>query len=378
VTVTFSKPYPDWRSLFSFLMPAHVARQVGFDTGFRDPVADLVSGGPYLVSQLQQGYSLELVRNTRYWEPPANLASITYYFTATTAEVVDALSAGELDVAVLPAQVASFQELQEIGGVSVHAVASSAYEDLDFNESRAPFKSAALREAIMLAVDRSTMASTVLGAYGLATGPMENRAFLRGELDYVDDGPAYDQPQPTTSLQVFTSSGYAQSGGVLKAPGGLPVAISLAASPDDPVAQQLAQEIISSCAAIGIKVSLVDEGPGGALPARWEMAVEVRQVPLSPSRLSGRYATRGVSNVDGYSSTTMDTLLAQIPKAPVAELPALYDQVDAEAWRDFVDLPLVQVPTVVVLSPKLLNVQPLGPYVGNIAWDEQDWGFQAP
>ena len=51
VTVTFSSPYPDWRSLFSYLMPAHVAEAVGFDSGFTDPVADLVSGGPYLVSQ---------------------------------------------------------------------------------------------------------------------------------------------------------------------------------------------------------------------------------------------------------------------------------------------------------------------------------------
>ena len=51
-------------------MPAHVSERVGFDSGFTDPVADLVSGGPYLVSELQQGYSLELVRNARYWARP--------------------------------------------------------------------------------------------------------------------------------------------------------------------------------------------------------------------------------------------------------------------------------------------------------------------
>ena len=47
-TVTFSSAYPDWRSLFSYLMPAHVARAIGFGSGFSDPVADLVSAGTTL------------------------------------------------------------------------------------------------------------------------------------------------------------------------------------------------------------------------------------------------------------------------------------------------------------------------------------------
>lgn len=66
-TVVFSSPYPDWRSLFSYLVPAHVGQAIGFSSGFTDPVADLVSAGPYLVSQLHPGYSLELVRNAGYW-----------------------------------------------------------------------------------------------------------------------------------------------------------------------------------------------------------------------------------------------------------------------------------------------------------------------
>jgi hypothetical protein len=34
------------------------------------------------------------------------------------------------------------------------------------------------------------------------------------------------------------------------------------------------------------------------------------------------------------------------------------------------------VPVVVARNSSLLNVEP-GPYFGDIAWDEQDWGFRA-
>ncbi len=136
VKVTFSSPYPDWQSLFSYLMPAHIARSVGFDAGFTDPVADLVSGGPFLVSELQPGYSLELVRNARYWGSPANLSAVNYYFMGGEAETIDALSDGEIDVAELQAEPSAFKQLQAAGSLSVRPVATNFYEDSGFQRRR--------------------------------------------------------------------------------------------------------------------------------------------------------------------------------------------------------------------------------------------------
>ena len=387
VTVVFGSPYPAWRSLFSFLVPAHIAKAIGFDTGFTDPVADLVSGGPFMVSQLQDGYSLELVRNANYWGNPANLAAVTYYFTSGAAEMMDASSEGELDVATLPAVQASaagYQQMQATRGLHVQAVASAMYEDLDFNESAGPLRSSVLRQAVAMSVDRAGMASTVLGPYGLAATPVENRALLPGDPGYFPDGTSLDQPQPTASLQLLTASGYTESGTTLEAPGGKAVELSLFFGSDDPLAAQLAAQVVTSCAAIGIKVDLVSgdtpvgDVPGAAAavppPAGWQMAIELRQVPVFPATLAVQFGTSGPANVDGYSNATMDALLAQILTAKAALLPALYDQVDTLAWKDYVDLPLVPVPVIVASNHRLLNLEP-GPYYGDIASDEQDWGF---
>jgi ABC-type transport system substrate-binding protein len=174
---------------------------------------------------------------------------------------------------------------------------------------------------------------------------------------------------------LLNANGFNETGSVLTGPGGQAVDLSLSVDPGDSVAQQLAEQVVTSCAAIGIEVRLVEER-SGVQPAGWQMAIETRQVPASASRLASRYVTRGAANVDGYSSPAMNVLAAQIPKAPAAALPALYGAVDALAWKDFVDVPLVQVPVIVASSSNLLNVA-VGPFWAALAWDEEDWGIAA-
>jgi ABC-type transport system substrate-binding protein len=159
------------------------------------------------------------------------------------------------------------------------------------------------------------------------------------------------------------------------------------------VAQQLSLLVVSSLEAIGVQVKITPGGvpdadvfdepaplpPGssaGSLPGGWQMAIELRQVPLYPSQIARSYATGGATNFDRYSSAAMNALANQVRSVAPAELPTLYDEIDARAWTDFVDIPLVQVPVVVARNSSLLNVEP-GPYFGDIAWDEQDWGFRA-
>ena len=386
VTVTFSTPYPDWQSLFSYLMPAQIGLLAGFDSGFKDPVADLLSGGPYLVSELQNGYSLELVRNARYWGSPANLSAVTYYFTSGTAETVNALNAGEVDLATLQAEPGIFKQLQSASDLSVRATASNFYEDLDMNEATGPLSNPLLRQAIMMALDRGSMATELLAPYGMAATPVENRVYLPGNPGYSDDGASFDQPAPAAAIRLLTSGGYTLTGGTLETPAGHPVALSFMVDAADPVAQQLATQVVSSCAAIGITVTTTQTGPPGAdvlggdttspLPAGWQMAIELRQVPTFPSEVISRYVTGGAANQDGYANATMNALAAQLGTATAARIPALYQSIDTLAWKDFVDLPLVQLPVLVAANSKLLNLK-VGPFFGDIAWDEQDWGYLA-
>ncbi len=77
VTVVFAKPFADWRILFDHMVPAHIARKVGWNTGFAtfDPAVDL-SAGPLLVASVSGG-TAHLVRNPSWWGTKSVLGSVT-------------------------------------------------------------------------------------------------------------------------------------------------------------------------------------------------------------------------------------------------------------------------------------------------------------
>ncbi len=72
----------------------------------------------------------------------------------------------------------------------------------------------------------------------------------------------------------------------------------------------------------------------------------------------------------------MNALASEVPSATAATLLGLYQTVDKLAWKDCADLPLVQLPVVVAVNSKLLNLN-VGPFFGDIAWNEENWGFLA-
>src|SRR4029450_4367189 len=63
VTVRFARTFSDWRSLFTDLLPAHVAEPArgGWNDGFARGLP--VSGGPFALERYVPGRSLTLVRN---------------------------------------------------------------------------------------------------------------------------------------------------------------------------------------------------------------------------------------------------------------------------------------------------------------------------
>ncbi len=77
VTVVFSQPYADWRIMFNHMVPAHIARKVGWNTGFAtfDPEVDL-SAGPLLLASVSSSGTAVLMRNPSWWGTPSVLSSV--------------------------------------------------------------------------------------------------------------------------------------------------------------------------------------------------------------------------------------------------------------------------------------------------------------
>ena len=376
VTVTFKQPDADWESLFDPILPAHVAQRVGFDRGFTDPVADLPSGGPFMVQSYDPGRSLVLVRNPMWWGPAANLESVTISFVGSASDALPSLELGQLDGAVTPLEAGS---LVPRPGLSVRVGASATYDDLIANERTGPLRRPALRQAVFLAVDRDAIAAAAVAAGDKGAQPVGNRALLPDQPGYRNDvgflGPA--RGDVAKAKAVLRAAGYHLSHGVLTRQGRA-VALTLGLATDTSLAAADTDAIRRACAALGIRLTVLTTTPAQetarVASGTYDLAVMAATVSPWPADLTAVYRTGARANVTGFSGPTMDGLLARArTTAPGPAGEAAVVAVDRLAWRDAIDLPLVAQPEELTCQGRYANLS-LAPW--GVGAEMAAWGIE--
>ncbi|MGH9057067.1 MAG: ABC transporter substrate-binding protein [Acidimicrobiales bacterium] len=355
VTVVFSAPYADWHSLFSHIIPAHVAERVGFDAGFTDPVADLVSGGPYEVVSYDPTGTVRLVRNPGYWGPPAAAPALDFVFVPDPAQIGAALRAGQLSCAGVQADASTLSPLRKSAALAVRVAPGDEYLDLDFRESGGPLAADTLRAAVSAAINRAGLVSHVVGAVDPGAAPVANRFLVPGQPGYHAGGPV--PPPVSAGAGAHTAT---------------PLRL---VSGQDPLAVAASRVVVADLAVAGIAVTAtaVASLPAVLTSEDWDMAVEVRPRTPFPGLSLDVYRSGSATNVDGFASPAMDALLQSAAAASGTARATLIDEADQLAWTDHVDLPLVALPTAVVCQSGVTGVAP-NPAPEGPAYDANSWG----
>lgn len=376
VTVTFSTPFPDWPSLFHDLLPAHIAQAVGFDLGFTDPVADLVSGGRFLVASQVPGRSVTLVRNSRFWATPAGLSTVTFDFVPAPAQVVTGFQRGELGGATVPPSNDAVSALRAVAGVKVSVVPGATWDDLVFNQTNPSLRDSRVRQAIMLAVNRPQMITAAIGPYAQAT-PLGNRVFMPQSGAYHDNsGGRYGTGNLSQARMLLAQAGYSTTSGVLTK-GGQTVTFRLAAGAG-PIAAAEESSVSTALGSLGITtttVALPATGPGTAPP--YDLALVTRTASTILVDMAADYgnpATVGASNYSGVDDPKVDQLLQQgATMAPGNARDQLYNKLDTTLWADADSLPLFQEPVVTAVGNRYVGVIP-NPTADGVTYRMADWG----
>ena len=95
--MTFKPTFADWRSLFIDIVPAHIARTVGWNTGFSGP-PQTISGSWFKIQSYDANQSLVLTRNPTYWGTPAKLNKLVFQFFSDDSQLVPALQNNEINI----------------------------------------------------------------------------------------------------------------------------------------------------------------------------------------------------------------------------------------------------------------------------------------
>jgi peptide/nickel transport system substrate-binding protein len=390
VKVVFKHTYQDWQSLFSLMVPAHVAEQVGFDTGFTDPVDD-VSGGPFLVQSYTPGISVTLVRNPRYWGVPANLAEVTFRFVADPDQAMPTLLAGDADAGVLgPSSGLKAALLQAVSshpvpgsaltGFAVNDVAGPVWQHLDFNQDNAVLGQLAARRAIMLAVNRAALIVSTIGRDDPTVKPLGSLVFVPGQPGYRNDAGVYGAGDVSGARAALLQAGFAYKGKKLT-DNGDPVTLDITADAGDPLLAAEEKVIAAQLGAIGA----ITEDDSTDLPATlksgdYDLAIVSSQASPFGSSAATRYQTNqgagpGAENYLDYSSATTDGLIARAEAATSAKAQLqAYGALDAHLFTDAVSLPLFQYPQLLVYNKQYTNMVN-NPAPGGLTAQMAKWGI---
>ncbi|MGW6644648.1 ABC transporter family substrate-binding protein [Streptomyces iakyrus] len=272
VRVTFSRPYADWRSLFSPLYPKDVmGTPDSFNDGARKKLK--VTAGPFTVKKAdREDGEITLTRNPRWWGEPARLSEIVLR-TVPRDKRASELAAGTLDLAEIDpaaarritlaarprssssplmgpdadrsaadslrswavangsdedaadeetvarkklrrAAVKYARQQRALSGFEVRKSLEPAYTQLALNGAEGPLTDERVRRAVARALDRKELAQAVLKPLGLPAVPVGSHLALSGQAHYADNSGALGGQDTKEAQALLADAGWVRGGPV--------------------------------------------------------------------------------------------------------------------------------------------------------------------
>ncbi len=395
VTVRFSTPYTDWRLMFDHMVPAHIAKEVGWNHGFDtfNPAVDL-SAGPMKVQSVSPAGTAVLVRNPRWWGTPAVLDKVTVNVATLPAIWAATLAKGN-ETATQPA---SFN-LDSLNAVSSLPNTQSAVKpslrllDLEFNVTSPLTARAAVREAIAHAVDRTDLLNRTFGSIEPDLVVNQDHLATASQSSYNDSSAAgeYSVRDLTATDRLLRSSGYHSNlTGEYVDASGAPLTLRMAVETGDPWIEGVADQIVAQLRQVGITVVTfpVDGASGAASAAAnnsYDMALVIRLTSPFLTTTAAWYSDgQGTAGSDGtedwsnFDDPEVDQLFASASQDlnPVTG-GTVYAQIDDQLWDQMVGLPLFAEPGLEVNGVQLANVE-YNPSIDGILWNVALWTTLKP
>jgi peptide/nickel transport system substrate-binding protein len=393
VTTVYSQPYGDWQSLFSDLVPAHIATKVGFNNGFQNfgPSVE-VSGGPFMISSYTKGQDLIEVPNPKWWGAPVKVSKLVFKIIPDDTQMPAALQNGEADAAN-PAQAAlTFKDqVEAIQNMTDSITPGLEFQHIDFNQANPYLAKVAVRQAIAHGFNRAQMVARIVGPVTASVKPLENRIFMPIQPQYQDTSAGYGDYDVAKAKTLLAGAGFKLGSDGYYQPtfgpqAGKDLTLTISSTKGNPVRSEIEQLFQADMKAIGIKINIqnydADVLFGTVLPKGTFDITEFAWVgtPFASSNQSiyCSYTNANLcgSNYDHYADPAVDKLFVQALATvdPTASA-KLYDQADALMWKDAATLPLYEQPQEYTYANKWGNVLPNASNAG-LTWNAFAWGLK--
>ena len=316
VTMTTSRPIPslantlaDESNVLVLDVDAYQAAEQKAET---DPAVYLDAGlytGAYVMRSLDTETAV-LAPNEDYWGGKPALDSLTVKFVPEVTARVQAVQAGEADLALyMPTSVAATLEGDDAAFFVTGEPTGSVFA-LQINQRQAPYDDARVRQALLAAVDYRALAEDVLqGMAGVATGV------------YPPSVPYAVQTQVTDVQQaasLLDQAGWTAAADGARSKDGKPLTLRVLSYPQQPDSDTLAVSLQAQLRQVGfdVQVNQVPDITEARQGSAWDAAIVGDSLlSFSLSAVDGLVddlRTDGSQNYGGVSDPELDALIGQI------------------------------------------------------------------
>ena len=377
VTVVFKTPYPDWKSLFSPIMPASLdATPTSFNKSWAN--GPKLSGGPFIVSSLDNtAKTITLTHNPKWWGRPAKLDKIQFIVIDQSAQA-KALQSNQVDLVDIGSSVATYATVKATPGITIHKAGGPNWRHIDLG-NRGPLADVRVRQAVVLSIDRVGDAKTLLGPLDWPATVLNSHIWMNNQSQYKSTCGDYCNQNISKADSLLQQAGYTKGADGYYAKGGKALNLTFVipdgvkSSSDEAALQQKALQTA------GIKVTIKSVPsdpffPDYVLKGAFDLTIFSwigTQFPISSAQ--SIYSSNGGQNYAKIGNKTIDNLYSQaVSELDDAKAVDLSYQIDQQIWAEGHSVPLYQRPDLVATKSTLVNFGSFG--FANV--DYTDIGFK--
>jgi peptide/nickel transport system substrate-binding protein len=385
ITVTIKPSFTDWRTLYANLVPAHISRVVGWNTGFTGP-AQAISGSWFVIQSYNENQSAVLVRNPKYWGTPAKLSKLVFQFFSDDSQLVPALQNHEINIFnPATASLSIVQTANQVPNATKSTQAGLEFEHMDFNQSDPYLAKAQVREAIAHGVDRQTLINRTVGEFSKGIKPLGSRMLMPSQPGYKGTNFAFSTTQ---SNNLFKELGFKKGSDGYWQPNygpekGQDLSFTIQSTSGNPTRAQTEELFQAQMKKIGVKINIQNYDAntlfGTNLPNGTFQIAEFAWVTtpfISANQsiyCSFQNTTKCAQNYNHAANSHVDDLLNTGAEAPSPSQEATdFNKADSILWQNMVTLPLYQKPQFWAWSNNLKGVVPNTSSVG-VTWNAENW-----
>jgi peptide/nickel transport system substrate-binding protein len=397
VTVTYEKPYSDWKSLFT-LYPQHIMDKT-------DPVANCqavvkgwptadgipVASGPYLMDKAGVNVNqkiLTLTKNPKWWGTPSKLDTIILQGIGNDPAVsVSALRNNEVQLIYPQPQLDLVKNIKALEPqITSKTNFGLTFEHLDFNTKDELLAQKPVRQAIAYALDRPDIVAKTVGQFDNRAQVLNNRYFVNNQPEYEDtSGGLYDKQDTAKSDALLTGAGFAKGADGIYAKGGKRLSFEIMTTQANPLRSNTIDVIVNQLKPAGIEIKKFlnpdifasKEKPRSLEGGQYQIALFAW---VSSPYVSGNesiYKTPTGDNIgQNYTragNAEVDKLFPQINAATDQDqIKTLGNQVDKLLWDDMYTIPLYQKPTFLAYNSNYTGIVENATNAGPM-WDATAW-----